>query len=351
MIQRFVESPSYNISSRLLHLISRIERAQGIIDGSPLLPIYERGLQNEAFISSVYASTHIEGNYLGKSAVAKLIAGEDVTAKQRDVLEIVNYRNVLQYVEKVYQDKSHPFNDVMIREFHRVLMHDILPEGQLGEYRSVQNYIVDAKSGKTIYTPPKSKEVPLLMLKSTDWLANVTAEKCHPVVKAAVAHYMIEAIHPFIDGNGRVGRVVAMFLLYRDGYDTRRLFSLEEYYDRNVGAYYVALQSVLRSRGDATAWIEYFVGGFCEQIESVAGRIQDYLQEETRRGKNAKLELSDRQYKAVRWLQKREVVSAADYAKHFDVSKRTANYDLSELARKGVVRMEGESRATKFRLV
>jgi len=251
----------------------------------------------------------------------------------------------------VYRDHRHPFTDVMIREFHKVLMRDLLPEDQLGSFRVVQNYIVEARSGKTIYTPPPPKEVPKLMLRLADWLASTKPEVCHPIVKAALAHYMIEAVHPFTDGNGRTGRVVAMFLLYREGYDTRRLFSLEDYYDRNAKTYYESLQSVLKQRGDATVWIEYFIAGFAEQIEGVAKKIQDYLGGEKDRAKFVKQELNKRQYEAVRLLQQRGVLTALEYAQHFNVSKRTANYDLSALLEKGLIRQEGESRSSRFKLI
>ena len=350
MIEGFINSPQYKLNANVLRSIARAERAQGIIDASPLLPIRERELRHEALIATIHASTHIEGNILGLGAVERILAGETVTARQRDVQEIVNYRHVLDYVEKVYRDTRHPFNDVMVREFHRVLMRGLLSEEQLGEYRSVQNYIVDTRTGRTIYTPPPVKEVPRLMLKLTDWINNVKPESCHPIIKAALTHYIMEAIHPFVDGNGRVGRVVSMFLLYRDGYDTRRLFSLEEYYDRNAKVYYESLQSVLRSRGDATFWVEYFAQGFAEQIEEVAEKIRQYLQGEKDRAKFARHELNKRQYEAVRWMQNRGTVIAADYAEQFNVSKRTANYDLSDLVGKGLVKQEGESRASKFKL-
>lgn len=350
-LHNFIKSPHFTITPTLLSVIARVERAQGVIDASPLLPTYERELHDEAILNTIYASTHIEGNVLGKKGVEKVLAGDTVTARQRDIQEIVNYRHVLEYVEKVYRDTRHPFNDVMIREFHRVLMRDLLPEGQLGVFRTVQNFIVDSRTGKTIYTPPKAREVPKLMLQLSDWLVSADKMRFHPIVKAALAHYMVEAIHPFLDGNGRTGRIVAMFTLYRDGYDTRRLFSLEEYYDRNPKVYYEALQSVLRSQGEATLWVEYFAVGFAEQIESVAKRIREYMSAEATRGAFAKLELNKRQYDAVRFMQGRGVVTAQEYADHFKVSKRTANYDLSTLAEKGLVRQEGESRASKFRLL
>lgn len=351
VLHKFLQTPQYRITNLLLNGIGRVERAQGVIDAAPLLPTYERQMQHEALIDTIYASTHIEGNVLGRRAVEKVLAGEIVTARQRDIQEIVNYRNCLNYVDKIYRDTRKAFNDVMIREFHRVLMRDLLPEPELGVFRQVQNYIVDARSGKTVYTPPPAKEVPKMMLKMCDWLAGASAEACHPVIKAALAHYMMEAIHPFIDGNGRTGRVVAMFTLYRDGYDTRKLFSLEEYYDKNAKTYYESLQSVLKTGGDATVWVEYFVTGFADQIEEVADRVQEYINAEMDRGKQHKLELNKRQFEAVRLIQQRKAITAAEYAEHFKVSKRTANYDLAELMKKGVVRQEGESRSVKFRLV
>ncbi|MFA6082548.1 MAG: Fic family protein [Patescibacteria group bacterium] len=350
MLNNFLNKPNYNLSPKILAAIAKIERAQGIIDASPLVPTFERDLQYEAMLATIHASTHIEGNVLGQGAVERILKGEIVTARQRDIQEVVNYRNVIEYVGKVFRNTKQPFTDVMIREFHRVLMRDLLPEEQLGQYRIVQNYIVDARTGKTIYTPPPARDVPKLMLALTDWIVGQSPGSCHPVIKAALAHFLVEAVHPFVDGNGRVGRVVAMFLLYRDGYDTRRLFSLEDYYDQDPKQYYQSLRSVLTARADATEWVEYFVTGFAVQIDQISQKIRAYLDGEKNRDKFVKQELNKRQFDAVRWLQHHKSVTALEYAEHFKVSKRTANYDLSELVGKKMVLQEGESRSSRFKL-
>ncbi len=348
--QSFVNHPQYRLTNRILSGIAKVERSQGALDVSPLLPTYERELQSETIVSTIYSSTHIDGNLLGKSNVKKIIGGQPVTAKQRDMQEIFNYWQMLHYLDRVYSDPSRPFNDVMIREFHRVLMKDLLPGEQLGAYRQVQNYIVDAKSGKTVYIPPPAKNVPKLMLSAADWLSNVNRENCHPIIKAGLAHYLLEGIHPFIDGNGRVGRVTTMFLLYRDGYDTRKLFSIEEYYDQHIKDYYEVLQSVSLNRGDATVWLEYFVDGFAHQIEEVANKVKEYVHGEKERLKTSKPELNKRQYSGIRLLQKQGTLTASEYAKRFNISKRTANYDLADLVAKNMLIMEGESRSAHFKL-
>lgn len=351
MIEKFIVSPQFRLTPTILNSIGAIERAQGLIDGAPLVPTYERELQEQALVSTIHASTHIEGNTLSSKVIQRLLAGEEVSARQREVQEIINYRKVIEYLDKVHKDRRRPFSDVMVREFHKVLMRDILPDSEIGEYRTTQNYIINANSGDRIYTPPPPKKVAQLMLKMADWINRADKSKYHPIIKAALTHYMVEDIHPFVDGNGRTGRVTAMFLLYRDGYDTKRLFSLEEYYDRDAGAYYKALESVAKQKGDATKWIEYFTLGFAEQIEVVAQRIKSYLQAEIERGRFAKLELNERQYKAIRLLQRTLTITASEYADHFGVSKRTANYDLAELAEKGLVVLEGESRSSRFKLL
>ena len=140
-----------------------------------------------------------------------------------------------------------------------------------GEYRKIQNYVVNSVTGETVYTPPPAHDVPIMMAELVDWLNR--EQDIHPVLVSGIAQFQFVHIHPFLDGNGRTSRLLSTLCLYRAGYDFKRLFTISEYYDRDRPAFYRAIQSV-RERGmDMTGWLEYFVEGLTEQaaINAAAG--------------------------------------------------------------------------------
>ena len=123
-----------------------------------------------------------------------------------------------------------------------------------GSYRTVQNYVANSRTREIIYTPPPPEEVAPLMRELVDWLRAET--DIHPVLVAGIAQFQLVHIHPFLDGNGRTSRLLSTLCLYRAGYDFKRLFTLSEFYDRDRGAFYRALQSVRERDMDLTGWLE-----------------------------------------------------------------------------------------------
>ena len=96
----------------------------------------------------------------------------------------------------------------------------------------------------------------------------------HPVLKSGIVHYELARIHPFIDGNGRVSRALSTFILFQEGYDIRKFFSLEEYFDNDASEYYSALQSVGRNDGDLTEWLAYFTHGLAIELNKIKEKIE-----------------------------------------------------------------------------
>ena len=104
--------------------------------------------------------------------------------------------------------------------------------------------VKNAQTGQITYTPPPAAEVPYLMEDLINWINSAEGKEIHPIIKAGIVHYELARIHPFVDGNGRVARAVATLVMFLDGYDIRRFFSLEEYFDNDPMNYYLTLQSV-----------------------------------------------------------------------------------------------------------
>ena len=133
-------------------------------------------------------------------------------------------------------------------------------------YRDGQNVIRDSASGGIVYLPPEAKDVAPLMAAMVRWVKYAQKEGIPPPVIAALLHYQFVTIHPFYDGNGRSARLLATFILQRDGYGLNGFFSLEEHHARDLDGYYKALTVHKhhnyyqgRAESDLTSWVEYFV--------------------------------------------------------------------------------------------
>src|SRR5215212_5514357 len=132
---------------------------------------------------------------------------------------------------------------------------------RLGRYRTIRVRI-------SAYFPPPPEEVSGLMFELLQWW-NKGSAQLSPVLTSAILHYRFEAIHPFADGNGRTGRVLALWELYRRGFDSHHIFSVDEYYWEDRPRYYAALDKVRREGEDLTQWLEYCAEGLLLTLERV----------------------------------------------------------------------------------
>jgi Fic family protein len=222
----------------------------------------------------------------------------------------------------------------LIREIHKCLVAGVRGERAVpGEWRKVQNYVANSRTGEIIYTPPAPGDVPALMRQLVDWLRDEQA--IHPVLVAGIAQFQLVHIHPFVDGNGRTSRLLSTLCLYRAGYDFKRLFTLSEYYDRDRSAFYAALQNVRNANLDLTGWLEFFVTGLSTQLQEVKRKGEDAIRADIIASSN---KLSVRQAGVVAAFLERADLSLRDCEGLFPgVTRRTLQRDLKLLVEKGLV--------------
>lgn len=224
-------------------------------------------LQKDTRTRNVHASTAIEGNPLTLEQVRALEEGrEPVVSDTRSQREVVNYFAGLRYIEKHATKKTIRHEDLF--ELHRILAGEVMDQGEAGRYRSIA-----VRVGR--YMPPSPDEVSGLMFELLDWW-NHHAAGISPVLSSAILHYRFEAVHPFADGNGRTGRALALWELYRRGFDTHHIFSVDEYYWEDRPRYYAALEDVRNAGEDLTSWLEYCAEGLREALERTWLRVQAY---------------------------------------------------------------------------
>lgn len=341
-------APKYTITNKILKNIGIIEAAKEVIENAPLVPAWESKFREDALVRTVHHGTHIEGNELNLSEAEKVLAGAKIVGRERDIQEVLNYRNVLKLLE---DHQAGDMTEDMLKHMHELTVYRIMEPAVTGQYRKTQVVVKNSQTGEITFRPPPAVEVPFLLQAFFQWLQDANVDEIHPTIKAGIAHYEIVRIHPFLDGNGRVARATALFTLLTEGYDVKRFFSLEEHYDREPLSYYEALQSVARLEGDQTGWLEYFTQGLAIELTRVKEKVKS-LSTDLKLKKSLggqQMALSERQIKIVEYVQENGFLQNKAFFELFPmISEDTVLRELKDLIKKGIVKKEGTTKGVKY---
>lgn len=304
-----------------------IEADRQTIMGLPIDIEMLTSLRETARLTATHYSTQIEGNRLTQAQVEETLAGARFPGRERDAAEVRNYYRAIEEVDRLAQRPA------ALTEADVRCLHGLVLNGRLSPtpYRDGQNVIRDSLSGNIVYLPPEASDVPGLMADLLAWV-NAELERADlpvPLV-AALAHYQFATVHPYYDGNGRTARLLTTLLLHRTGYGLKGIYSLEEYYARNLTGYYEALSVgdshnyyFGRSESDVTGFISYFCAGMAEAFAAV--RVQAAVA--ARRGAaddSLRLrQLDPRQRRLLDLFRRQETATAAQMAWHLGLSPRT----------------------------
>lgn len=337
-MQRISFNPKFTITNAVAAALTRIERARGFLEAATLSEEWVRAMGARALVLEAHHTTHIEGTRLTLEQSERLLSGMRVPeADPEDARELLNYRKAFEFVSE-YLESGGPVSEGLIREIHKRLVAGV--RGGVaapGEYRKVQNYVVNSATGELVYTPPPASQVPALMRALTTWL-NRPAE-IHPVLVSGIAQFQLVHIHPFLDGNGRTSRLLSTLCLYRAGYDFKRLFTISEYYDRDRPAFYQAIQSVRKRRMDITGWLEYFVVGLAIQMREVTDRGKRAMKTDLIAQRYG---LNDRQSKALGHVLEHGSLTIQGFkALYPKINRRSLQRDLKALLEKGLLSERG----------
>lgn len=340
--------PTFAITNTILRTIGRIEAAKEIIENAPLVPAWEAKFREEALVRSAYHGTHLEGNGLNYTEADKVLSGGNVVARERDIQEVLNYRNVLKFITE-YEKPD--ITEEVVKHVHALTVHRILPDHAVGQYRTASVVVRNSQTGEITFRPPPALEVQFLMADFVHWVNNTNEEHVHPVLKAGIVHYELVRIHPFLDGNGRVARAIAILMLFQGGYDVKRFFSLEEHYDREPVQYYEALQSVAKLDGNLTRWLEYFSEGLAIELNRVKEKVKsistDLKIKKTLGGQQ--LTLSERQIKIMEFIQENGFLQNKSFFELFPmISEDTVLRELKDLIKKGIVKKDGTTKGVRY---
>ena len=180
------------------------------------------------------------------------------------------------------------------------------------------------------------------MFELLEWW-NGPSQEFSPILSSAILHYRFEDIHPFADGNGRTGRALALWDLYRRGFDTHHIFSVDEFYWEDRPGYYAALQQVRVAGEDLTQWLEYCAEGLLQTLERVWIRVQKFQSPESNQ-----LVLTAKQEHLLRLLKDHGSMAPAEIWDAMAISKQGAMNLLNPLMEAGLVEKVGTRKSGRY---
>lgn len=343
-------SPHFIITSQILNTLSRIEVIRDKITTCLIHPKEEYRLKRQAILSMVHHSTAIEGNTLNEFEIEKVFAGKKISASEREIYEVKNYKKALDWIS---QKGTMNISEKDILKIHGLVSAHILRKERTGKYRREPVYVVSRTliSQEVRYTAPSYKKVPKKVRDLCYWINASRANGLSPIIIAGIAHAEIAAIHPFIDGNGRTARLLATLILYTEHYDFRKLFALENYYNTNRRDYYDAIHLGKnyeeRNKGNLTGWLEYFARGFLTEMEAVMDTIKPFLYLKKTAFKS-QIILSKHEIRILDFLQEINSITSSDIEDILTVSKRTAQRHLKNLIKKGLIKKHGDKKGSRY---
>jgi Fic family protein len=249
----------------LIPLIGRANRSlahyDGVLYGVPNPDVLLSPLTTQEAV----LSSKIEGTQATLGEVLKFEAGEEPEQESRrlDIQEIINYRRALRHAEVAL--KSRPFNLNLLLELHYILLDSVRGRNKgRGKFRTTQNWI--GRPGTPIeqadFVPPD----PMFMMEHLDnWEKYYHADRPDPLVQLAVVHAQFEIIHPFLDGNGRIGRILVPLFLYEKKLLSRPMFYLSAYLEEHRNEYVTRLRDIGQTNDAWNQWIEFFLKALNEQ--------------------------------------------------------------------------------------
>ncbi len=239
----------------------RLSKFDGLLQGIPNPNVLLSPLTTQEAV----VSSKIEGTQATLEEVLEYEADpKQWDEKEDDILEVLNYRKAMYFA--IDEMKRKPFSEGLLKDVHKILLKNARSNTkEIGEYRDWQVFI--GKKGTTIeeasFVPPQPKDIGDLM---SNWEKYIHSKEKDPLVQLAIVHAQFEMIHPFGDGNGRLGRIILPIFLNYKGVLSTPMFYLSAYFEKHRDTYYAKLNNI-SANSDWDSWILYFLGAVKEQSE------------------------------------------------------------------------------------
>ncbi len=293
-------------------------------------------------------SSRIEGTQT-KIDEAMLDEDEVFPERRNDWKEVNNYVKALNHA--VAELESLPISSRLIKQTHAILLDSVRGEHkQPGEYRISQNWIGGSSPADAVFVPPNHKYVNDLMGDLENFIHNDEIN-LPALIKIAIAHYQFETIHPFLDGNGRIGRLLITLFLVDQKVLNRPLLYLSDYFDKNRGLYYDNL-SFVRTKNDIAQWLRFFLAGVAETAEKATNTLANVLALKSGTESMIYETFGRKSHNAALLLQallKKPVINVLQAKNITGLSYKAANSLIADFAGAGILKeMTGQSRNRVF---
>jgi Fic family protein len=293
-------------------------------------------------------SSRIEGT---QTQMDEAFLDEDEISPERknDWVEVNNYIKALN--QAITELKTLPISSRLIKKTHQNLLDSVRGEHKLpGEFRTSQNWIGGNSLSDAVFTPPNQIYVNDLMGDLEKFLHNEEIN-VPALIKIGIAHYQFETIHPFLDGNGRIGRLLITLFLVDQKILNKPLLYLSAFFDKNKGLYYDNLTFV-RTKNDMKQWLKYFLVGVAETAENATQTLSNVLELKARIETNINTDFGKRTNSAAILLQnlfKKPVIHVNQVKEITGSTYKTANDLVTEFVNAGILKeMTGQSRNRVF---
>ncbi len=312
--------PPYEITAKAIQYIASISEKAGEVNAKFLVESNPK-LRKQNRIRTIHSTLHIEGNTLSEQQITAILENKRVIGPPKDITEVLNAEQVYQQLDKF---KYHSEKDFL--KAHKILMGKLITDP--GKYRKGSVGIV--KGQKLEHMAPSHKQVPYLMQDLFNYVKDKTEIA---LVKSCVFHYEMEFIHPFMDGNGRMGRLWQTLILM-EKYPVFRYLPFETLISNNQTAYYKALSNSDKA-GSSTPFIEYML--------SIIDRSLDELLE------NSTKRLSEDDRLQIFLSKQKGEFSRKDYMDHFkELSTATASRDLKRAVEERLIIKKGDKKTAVY---
>jgi len=338
--------PRYTITQRLLKNIKEISRLTTELKSRhfPDIVLYE--IEETSRELSVFSSTGIEGNPLPLTEVKQLLKKRPRNLRDSE-REVINYNSALKEIYKALKEPSFSMNIDFICSVQKIVASGLIAQYRAGALRKEPVFVNDPRTGTPVYLPPDHGDVQALMEELVAFVSG-NKEAVDPIIVAGIFHKQFVIIHPFIDGNGRTVRLCTSALLARAGFDTLKLFSFENYYNRNVSKYFQmagAVGNYYDIVGDIyfTPWLEFFSEGIIDELMRVKKELET-------RSASPDTELKSHEEKILAYIQEYGYITDKNYAGITNRAKATRSLDFKRLIELGYITREGKGKNTYYRL-
>lgn len=320
--------PRYTFTTAISDSLQQLEACKQVLDTIHIPPEIEVNIRRQSILKSSLFSARIEGNPL---TLAEMTTTPSKDQKKQEVMNILRGLQIVQ--KRGRKDISISF----IKELHAFVLKDLSTTLERGKFRTEVSAIFNS-AGIAIYLPPPPRQIPSLMEKMVKY-ANSSKEQFVPI-RAVLTHYAFEKIHPFLDGNGRVGRLLLQAVLEKTGYGMKGLLSVEEFLDKNRSDYYDVLSL---GEKDVTDYVEFMLKALAVTSEE-AKKLA--LQKENTKPEDF---LLPRRAEILNIIKDHKMVTFDTIKRRFlQINDRTLRYDLKKLQDGGLIKKRGATKGVYY---